>query len=68
MIAVTPFAPDAKTHPGMVYGVQHPFTGELVYRAATSAERKRSERERRAAMAVVDDLERVGIAVAEQDA
>jgi adenine-specific DNA-methyltransferase len=29
--AVTPFAPGAKTHPGMVYGVQHPFTGRLVY-------------------------------------
>jgi adenine-specific DNA-methyltransferase len=29
--AVTPFAPGAKTHPGMVYAVQHPFTGKLVY-------------------------------------
>jgi len=28
---VTPFAPGAKTHPGMVYGVQHPFTGQLIY-------------------------------------
>lgn len=28
---VTPFAPGAKTHRGMVYGVQHPFTGELIY-------------------------------------
>lgn len=28
---VSPFAPGAKTHPGMVYAVQHPFTGELIY-------------------------------------
>lgn len=28
---VSPFAPGAKTHKGMVYGVQHPFTGVLVY-------------------------------------
>ena len=28
---VSPFAPGAKTHAGMVYGVQHPFTGKLVY-------------------------------------
>ena len=26
-----PFAPGAKTHQGMVYAIQHPFTGELVY-------------------------------------
>ncbi|MGJ4096585.1 site-specific DNA-methyltransferase [Corynebacterium macclintockiae] len=25
------FAPGASTHPGMVYGIQHPVTGELVY-------------------------------------
>lgn len=25
------FASDAKTHQGMVYAIQHPFTGELVY-------------------------------------
>jgi adenine-specific DNA-methyltransferase len=28
---VSPFAPGAKTHRGMVYGVQHPFTGRLIY-------------------------------------
>ena len=28
---VSPFAPGAKTHQGMVYGVQHPFTGQLIY-------------------------------------
>ena len=25
------FAPGAATHPGMVYAVQHPFTGDLIY-------------------------------------
>lgn len=25
------FAPGASTHPGMVYAVQHPFSGELIY-------------------------------------
>lgn len=25
------FAPGAATHPGMVYAIQHPFTGELLY-------------------------------------
>lgn len=25
------FAADAKTHQGMVYAIQHPFTGELIY-------------------------------------
>lgn len=30
-VGVTPYAPGAKTHKGMVYGVQHPFTGELIY-------------------------------------
>ena len=25
------FAPGASSHPGMVYGVQHPVTGELIY-------------------------------------
>ena len=25
------FAPGASTHPGMVYAVQHPFTGSLIY-------------------------------------
>ncbi|MCD8089083.1 MAG: site-specific DNA-methyltransferase, partial [Clostridiales bacterium] len=26
-----PFAPGAKTHQGMVYAIQHPFTGKLLY-------------------------------------
>lgn len=26
-----PFAPGASTHQGMVYAIQHPFTGELIY-------------------------------------
>ena len=26
-----PFAPGARTHQGMVYAIQHPFTGELIY-------------------------------------
>lgn len=26
-----PFAPSAATHQGMVYAIQHPFTGELLY-------------------------------------
>lgn len=26
-----PFAPSAATHQGMVYAIQHPFTGELIY-------------------------------------
>lgn len=26
-----PFAPGAATHQGMVYAIQHPFTGEMVY-------------------------------------
>lgn len=25
------FAPDAATHQGMVYGIQHPFTGKFIY-------------------------------------
>ena len=25
------FAPGASTHQGMVYGIQHPFTGEMIY-------------------------------------
>lgn len=28
---VSPFGPGAATHPGMVYAVQHPFTGRLIY-------------------------------------
>ena len=28
---VDAFASDAKTHQGMVYAIQHPFTGELIY-------------------------------------
>ena len=26
-----PFAPGAATHQGMVYAIQHPFTGEMIY-------------------------------------
>lgn len=26
-----PFAPGASTHQGMVYAIQHPFTGEMIY-------------------------------------
>ena len=26
-----PFAPNALTHQGMVYAIQHPFTGEMIY-------------------------------------
>lgn len=29
----TPYAPGASTHQGMVYAIQHPFTGELLYPA-----------------------------------
>ena len=28
-----PFAPGAATHQGMVYAIQHPFTGEMIYPA-----------------------------------
>lgn len=28
-----PFAPGASTHQGMVYAIQHPFTGEMIYPA-----------------------------------
>lgn len=28
-----PFAPGARTHQGMVYAIQHPFSGELIYPA-----------------------------------
>ena len=31
-----PCAPGAKTHQGMVYAIQHPFTGELIYPAMSS--------------------------------
>ncbi|MEA4929846.1 MAG: site-specific DNA-methyltransferase [Candidatus Limiplasma sp.] len=31
-----PFAADASTHQGMVYAIQHPFTGEMIY-PSTSA-------------------------------
>lgn len=31
-----PCAPGAVTHQGMVYAIQHPFTGELLYPATTS--------------------------------
>lgn len=32
----TPYAPGARTHQGMVYAIQHPFTGELLYPAPAS--------------------------------
>jgi len=32
---VSPFAPGRATHPGMVYAVQSPFTGELIYPPGT---------------------------------
>ena len=32
----TPYAPGAKTHQGMVYAIQHPFTGEMLYPAPSS--------------------------------
>ena len=31
-----PCAPGAKTHQGMVYAIQHPFTGEMLYPAMSS--------------------------------
>ena len=31
-----PCAPGAKTHQGMVYAIQHPFTGEMLYPAISS--------------------------------
>lgn len=31
-----PCAPGARTHQGMVYAIQHPFTGELLYPAVSS--------------------------------
>lgn len=34
-IGVSPFAPGASTHPGMVYAVQSPFTGLLHYPSGT---------------------------------
>lgn len=34
-LGVTPFAPGASTHPGMVYAIQSPFTGELHYPSGT---------------------------------
>ena len=30
------FAPNAVTHQGMVYAIQHPFTGELIYPVSTN--------------------------------
>ena len=32
----TQYAPGARTHQGMVYAIQHPFTGELLYPAPAS--------------------------------
>jgi adenine-specific DNA-methyltransferase len=34
-VGVSPYAPGAPTHPGMVYGIQSPFTGELHYPTGT---------------------------------
>lgn len=34
-VGVSPFAPGASTHPGMVYAIQSPFTGELHYPTGT---------------------------------
>lgn len=31
-----PFAPGAVTHQGMVYAIQHPFTGEMIYPSANA--------------------------------
>ncbi|MCQ2106014.1 MAG: site-specific DNA-methyltransferase [Fibrobacter sp.] len=31
-----PFAPGAATHQGMVYAIQHPFTGEMIYPSANA--------------------------------
>lgn len=31
-----PFAPGASTHQGMVYAIQHPFTGEMIYPSANA--------------------------------
>ena len=31
-----PFAPGAVTHQGMVYAIQHPFTGELIYPSSSA--------------------------------
>ena len=31
-----PFAPGAATHQGMVYAIQHPFTGEYIYPSSTA--------------------------------
>lgn len=34
--SVSPLAPGNSSHPGMVYGIQHPFTGEMVYPSSTT--------------------------------
>lgn len=31
-----PFGPNARTHQGMVYAIQHPFTGQLIYPVNTN--------------------------------
>ena len=38
-----PNAPGASTHQGMVYAIQHPFTGELIYPASKSCWRYNQE-------------------------
>ena len=37
------YAPGAKTHQGMVYAIQHPFTGELLYPTTSSCWRYEQE-------------------------
>lgn len=39
----TPYAPGAATHQGMVYAIQHPFTGEFLYPANGSCWRYQQE-------------------------
>ncbi len=38
-----PFAPGAATHQGMVYAIQHPFTGEMIYPSSSACWRYQQE-------------------------
>ncbi|MBO6245190.1 MAG: site-specific DNA-methyltransferase [Anaerovibrio sp.] len=38
-----PFAPGAATHQGMVYAIQHPFTGEMIYPSSGACWRYQQE-------------------------
>lgn len=38
-----PFAPGASTHQGMVYAIQHPFTGEMIYPSTNACWRYQQE-------------------------